>query len=152
MNTTQDTSAPVAASKAIVIGKFPGAFGNFQSSAFYDLKAAGLKEVICHKVAFDYGSDLGNAIRNAKDDGLSSKVAKAKTNGDARISISGGGVTKTSRAMSLIRLAQQLDGLYKEKLVKSRHIDEENLTTGEGSLSEYLQECDEWATAQNWAE
>ena len=149
MNTT--TPETTVESKAIILGKFKGAFGNFQASAFYDLKASGLKETICHKIAFDFGSDLGNAIRNAKDDSLGVKVAKAKQNGDARITLSGGGATKTSRAMSLLRLAQQLDSLYKEKLVKSRHIDVDNVPVGEGSLSEYLTECDKWANSQEWA-
>jgi dsRNA-specific ribonuclease len=144
--------AAIAATKSVILGKFPGAFGGFQETSFNDLRYAGVNEHVAHKIAFDYGSDLGNAIRNAKDAALASKVGKAKSNGEARISLSGGGITKTSRAMSVIRLAQQLDMLYTEKLIKSREIDLSNLRDGEGSLGEYLTECDEWAKLQKWAD
>lgn len=132
----------------IRLGEFRGAFGGFQSSAFIDLKAAGLEPKIAHKIAFDYGSDVGNAIRNAGDDGLATKVAKAKKGGESRISLSGGGSTMTSRSMSLIRLAQLLAGMKKETLIASAEIDEDNLPQ---KFTEYLSECAEWADAQTFA-
>ena len=88
--------------KPVVIrcGDFSGAFSRFQVACFGDLRLAGFSAEVSHKVAFDYGSDIGNAIRNATDDGLASKIGKAKKDGESRITINGGGTTKTSRLLS----------------------------------------------------
>lgn len=146
MQTTQVVDKPVER-KAIKLGEFHGAFARFQTSCYYDLIAAGLTEQTSHKIAGDYGSDIGNAIRNAADDGLTSKIGKAKKNGDTRISISGGGLTKTSRTMSIYRVAQQLDNLYREGLLASRKLDTETLSK---VLREYLDECSEWCAVQTF--
>lgn len=140
------TDTQTEAKKTVVLGKFNGALGGFQASAFLDLKAGGFEPEVAHKIAFDYGSDLGNAIRNAGDDGLASKVAKAKKGGDSRISVSGGGSTKTSRSMSVIRLCQQLDNLYKENLLPSRKVEAMSET-----LTEYITDCEAWASEQEFA-
>lgn len=134
--------------KTVILGKFQGAFGGFQQSAFVDLKAAGFTPEVAHKVAFDYGSDIGNAIRNAKDDSLATKVAKAKKGGESRITLSGGGSVQTSRAMSLIRLCQQLANLKKEALINTLQVDEDRL---DKNLVEYLDDCQTWASEQTFA-
>lgn len=148
MQTTQVIDKTVEI-KPIKLGEFHGAFSRFQTSCYYDLIAAGLTKQTSHKIAGDYGSDIGNAIRNASDDGLTSKIGKAKKNGDSRISISGGGMTRTSRTMSIYRVAQQLDNLYMEGLLASRKIDDERLSK---VLREYLAECDEWVQTQKFEE
>lgn len=148
MNTNTNTVATVEAPKAIILGRFPGAFGKFQDAAFVDLKACGLKPEIAHKVAQDYGADIGNAMRNGTDFGT--KVSKAKKDGESRINLSGKGETQTSRTMSIIRVCQVIDGLYsKEGLLKSRDVDFESLNK---SLREYLSECETWAKAQTFAD
>lgn len=147
MSEIATTTPETTTSKAIVLGRFNGAFAQFQVSCFFDLKAAGLEAKIAHKCAFDYGSDIGNAIRNA-DDSLATKIGKAKKNGDSRISLSGGGMTRTSRTMSLYRVAQQLDGLYSEGLLKSRHLEVDTLSK---PLREYLTDCETWVSEHEFA-
>jgi hypothetical protein len=145
---TQPVVEPTPTIKAIVIGKFPGAFGKFQDAAFVDLKACGMDERIAHKVAQDYGSDIGNAMRNGTDFGT--KVSKAKKDGESRINLSGKGETQTSRTMSIIRVCQVIDGLYsKEGLLKSREVAFDSLNK---SLREYLSECEDWTKAQTFAD
>lgn len=143
MTTTEQTPQT-----KIILGKFPGFLGGFQSSAFIDLKAAGFDQETAHKIALDYGADLGNAIRNAGDAGLTSKIAKAKKSGESRITLGGGGATTTSRCMSVIRLCQQQEGLYKEDLVKSRKVDLDTLST---NLREYVDICDLWVEKNEFA-
>lgn len=147
MSETIATTTPTQ-SKAIVVGRFNGAFAPFQVSCFYDLKAAGINPMVAHKLAFDYGSDIGNAIRNAKDEALASKIGKAKSNGESRITLSGGGTTKQSRTMSIYRVVQQLDGLYREKLLTSRELDTDTLSK---DLREYLDECEVWVSEHEFA-
>ena len=79
-NTLPTSANEQATNKPVVIrcGDFSGAFSRFQVACYGDLKLAGFSAEVSHKVAFDYGSDIGNAIRNASDDGLASKIGKAK--------------------------------------------------------------------------
>lgn len=144
--TTVETAKPEVV-KEIILGKFPGAFGQFQGAAFTDLKAAGMDAKVAHKVAQDYGSDIGNAMRNGTEFGT--KVAKAKKTGDARISLNGKGETQTSRTMSIIRLCQQTENLYNEGLVKSRHVDFDNMTK---TLIEYFESCEQWVETVKFAD
>jgi len=139
-----------ATNKPVVIrcGDFSGAFSRFQVACFGDLRLAGFTPAVSHKVAFDYGSDIGNAIRNATDDGLASKIGKAKKDGESRITISGGGTTKTSRAMSLYRLVQQVDSLFREGLIASRKLTTEQLAE---NLQEYIEDCETWASEREFA-
>ena len=127
--------------KPIILGKFGGAFSNFQISCFWDLKAAKLSAEVAHKIAFDYGSDIGNAFKSG-DAELTSKVAKAKKDGSAKSKIAGGGSTRTSRTMSVYRAVQQIDSLYTEGLLASRELNVDTLTK---QLREYIAECEEWA-------
>lgn len=133
---TQATQTQEVA-KVIILGKFNGAFANFQIAAFNDLKVAGLEASVSHLIATDYGSDLGNAMRNGTDFG--SKVAKAKKNGESRISITGKGETKMSNAMLLIRYTQLVSAMRKESIVDSYECDWDALNNvGENSPFKYL--------------
>lgn len=107
--------------KVTVIGRFNGAFSQFQATAFTDLKAAGLTANVAHCIADDYGSDIGNAVRNGDDFG--SKISKAKKDGEARISMSGKGNATMSNTMALLRVAQVTSSLVREKLLKSHKVD-----------------------------
>ena len=146
---TLPTSATEQAKPVVIrCGDFSGAFSRFQVACFGDLRLAGFSAEVSHKVAFDYGSDIGNAIRNATDDGLASKIGKAKKDGESRITISGGGTTKTSRAMSLYRLVQQVDSLFREGLINSRKLTTEQLAE---NLQEYIEDCETWASEREFA-
>ena len=150
-NTLPTSANEQATNKPVVIrcGDFSGAFSRFQVACYGDLKLAGFSAEVSHKVAFDYGSDIGNAIRNATDDGLASKIGKAKKDGESRITISGGGTTKTSRAMSLYRLVQQVDSLFREGLINSRRIDGKDMLSD--NLSDYVADCETWASEREFA-
>lgn len=149
MSTTIETpSAEQVSPKAIILGKFGGAFSNFQVSCFHDLKLAGFSAEVAHKVAFDYGSDLGNAFK-AGDASLTSKVKKAKDGGESRITIAGGGSVMTSRTMSLYRVCQVTESLYKEKLVHTREIEQTLLAK---TIREYIAECEQWAADKTFAQ
>ena len=146
---TLPTSANEQAKPVVIrCGDFSGAFSRFQVACFGDLRLAGFSAEVSHKVAFDYGSDIGNAIRNATDDGLASKIGKAKKDGESRITISGGGTTKTSRAMSVYRTVQQVDGLFREGLIASRKLTTEQLAE---NLQEYIEDCETWASEREFA-
>lgn len=150
MNTSNETIAQSNNSTKVVIrtGEFSGAFAKFQVSAYYDLKRAGFDTTVAHKVAFDFGSDIGNAIRNADDDALAAKVGKAKKDGSGSITLSGGGATTTSRTMSIIRLCQQTYNLHKEGLLKSCKVEMDNLSQ---NLTEYVEKCELWASEQEFS-
>ena len=125
--TTIETPAVTPAPKTtLVLGKFKGAFGNFQAAAFTDLKAAGFEPLTAHLIADDYGADIGNAMRAGDDFGT--KIAKAKKDGDSRISISGRGSVTMSNTMALLRVCQVTSGLVKEKLLKSHKVSRESLS------------------------
>ena len=114
-----------APATTVIIGKFNGAFSQFQATAFTDLKAAGFAENVAHEIASDYGSDIGNAVRNGDDFG--SKIANAKQDGTARISISGKGNAIMSNTMALLRVCQVQSSLKAEKLVNTHKIDTNTL-------------------------
>lgn len=145
---TQD-SAPVKERKPIRCGDFQGAFGKFQLSAFGELNRAGFPREVSHKVAMDYGSNIGDAMRNGNDESFRNKVGKAKKDGQSSIRISASGMTLTSRAMSLIRVCQVIDGLYEEHLLDTRKIVQDNLSE---SLTQYVSDSAKWASEQIWAE
>jgi hypothetical protein len=138
----------VSTQKQIVIGRFNGAFARFQQSCYNDMLLAGFGKEVSHKIASDYASDIGNALRVDGDATLASKIGKAKKDGDSRITISGGGVTKTSRTMSLYRVVQQCDNLYNEGLLATRKVSRDLLSK---VLIEYLEVCDAWIEKQTFA-
>ena len=149
MPSTVETTQTTTQVRPIVLGEFHGAFSRFQTTAYGDLKRAGIASEVSHKVASDFGADIGNAIRNAEDDSLTAKVGKAKKDGEARIRLSGSGITRTKGSMSLIRLVQVTDGLFDETLVSTRKVDTSNLGK---SLTAYFNECVEWAKSQTFTE
>jgi len=100
------------------IGKFSGSQSMFMRNAYGDLVCFGLPKRVAHQVACDFGSDLGKAMQT--DGKLNAKVTKAKEDGESGFKLSGktGGYHMTP-AMSLVRVAQQLDTLKKEKLIEN---------------------------------
>ena len=145
MQTTIEKTAPTYLVKPIILGKFTGAFGNFQAAAWTDLKLAGFESAIAHKIAQDYGSDLGNAMKNGTD--FASKIGKAKASGESRIAISGKGSTQMSNTMALLRVCEVVAGLWREKLVTSYSI--EGLTLKK-EVATYIEECATWASEQTY--
>lgn len=103
-------------STTVKIGEFTGALSSFARNVYGDLVCFGLPKRVAHAVALDYASDLGKAMQ--LDGKLASKVAKAKEDGESGFKLSGKtGEYRLTPAMSLGRVAQQLDGLKKEKLI-----------------------------------
>lgn len=150
MQNTTETIVPVTAKKPIILGKFPGAFGNFQAAAFTDLKAAGFDARLAHKIALDYGSDIGNAMRNgtSKGNDFGTKIAKAKQSGDARVTIGGRGDTQMSNTMALLRVVQVTSSLcLNEKLITSYEINRDTLKS---EVKIYLKECEETIADWTW--
>lgn len=121
-----ETPVVAPAKIKLVLGVFAGAFANFQAAAFTDLKAAGFEPLTAHLIADDYGADIGNAMRNGEDFGT--KIAKAKKDGDSRISITGKGATLMSNTMALLRVCQVTSGLVKEKLLSKHLVTRERLS------------------------
>ena len=132
----------------IVIGEFHGAFAPFTRSAYFTLKYAGLDAKIAHKIARDFGSDIGNALANAKDGDLAAKVSKAKKDGTSDLKLSAKGSTATSPAMRVIRVCQVIDGLYMEALIASRKVELEVFTP---ELQDTIVQAGKWASEQVWA-
>jgi hypothetical protein len=143
MDTQATVNAQVEQVKAIVAGRFNGALSRFQVSAYTDLVHAGLNKGTAHKIASDFGSDLGKLM--ATDEKFAATIGKANKNGESRIKLSGGAKVTTSRAMSIIRVAQVTDGLYMEGLLAERTVPQLSDT-----LQEYVAESDIWANEQTW--
>lgn len=152
METTQTTDTAVTR-QAIKPGRFSGMLGALQVAAYGEFKRHGMTSHIAHKVAMDYGSDLGNAMKH-KDSDFNSKVSKANKEGARGFKITGKtpGVTE-SRAMSLKVITQHLDALFDEGknstrlLVNRPLLEEHNLNE---TLQEYLSDCEVWANSQTW--
>ena len=131
----------------LVIGKFGGAFAGFGRAVFNDLVAAGFDHKVSQLMAMDYVADLGNAMK--EDSKLASKVSKANADGECRIRL--GGTTskvKMTAIMSLVRIAQTLDGLKKEELY-SRKIDRNLLPE---NINTYVCRVEKTITTTVWAE
>lgn len=145
MSVEQSVNPPEV--KAIIIGMFGGMLSGFQKVVFRDLKAAGFETKVAHKIAIDYGSQLGLAMKN--DENIKTKVGKANSDGEARMSASFHDKLKMHDAMALYRVVQTVDGLVKEQLVNDYTIDGLNLTS---RLKYYISQCEQWALAQTWKE
>lgn len=149
--TTSEPSHTTTAPKVklqLEVGRFQGAFAGFGNGAFNWLKAYGCSEQIAHKIASDYMSDVARGMADGNLE-IASAVSKAKKNGESTITFSGksAAVTQTY-AMSLIRICKLMDAAISEKLHKSRiPLHEMPLKV---ELAEYLEECEDWATRQEW--
>lgn len=103
------------------VGQFTGALSGFARNVYGDLVCFGLPKRVAHAVALDYASDLGKAMQ--LDGKLASKVQKAKEDGESGFKLSGKtGEYRLTPAMSLGRVAQQLDALKKEKLIENGNV------------------------------
>ena len=132
--------------KAIKVGQFNGALCRFQVSAFGSFRRAGFSPEVSHKMAFDFGSDLGNLM--ATDADMNAKVSKCKKDGTSEISLTGKSNVITSRTMSVLRVCQVIDSLCsKEKLLSKRLIPELS-----ENLREYVSDCEKWAALQEWVD
>lgn len=148
MSTTQTnaTVIPTTTTVAdIICGKFSGMLSGFQKVVFRDMKFAGFTPEVSHKIAMDYASQLGNAMRN--DDNVRSKVGKANDSGVARMSGSFYDKLLMHNSMALVRIVQSQADLVKEKLLISYALNMDALSE---RLSEYVVECEEWTLAQTW--
>lgn len=140
MQTDTKVNAPVIPQvEEIILGKFSGALSRFQLTAYNDLLEVKLPAKVAHKVAMDFGSDLGRLM--ASDADFKSKVGKADKHGNSRINISGGGKIATYRSMSVVRLSQQLGTLADEDLVESADI----TLVMSSNLADYIKDCEAWA-------
>lgn len=143
MNESTVVSAQIEQVKSIIAGRFNGALSAFQKTAYTDLVHAGLSKGAAHKIASDFGSDLGKLM--ATDEKFAAKVGKANTSGNSRITLSGGASVATSRAMSTVRVSQQMDMLFKEGLIAERKLPQLSET-----LTEYVNDSEQWAEEQTW--
>jgi hypothetical protein len=144
--TVQTPNAPTTPEVKVVVirpGQFAGALSRFQVSAFGDLFHGGFSKQVSHKIASDFGSDLGRLM--STDSEFASKIGKANKDGESRIKLSGGGKIKSSYAMSIIRTCQVVDGLYMEGLIESRKVP---IMTEK--LADYVKDCETWAAGQTW--
>ena len=146
MQTVETTAQTTPTVKATKIGFFPGAFGQFQATAFRDLEYGGYAPEIAHLVATDYGADIGNALRNGDDFGT--KIAKAKSDGESRLSINGKGMVRMSNTMALIRVVQQVATLHKETLLSGYTVQGLEMSK---DIRDYLKEVSVRASKTTWA-
>ncbi len=147
MTTTQNpVEAPVVpTSKPIRCGLFAGMLKNFQLGGYNTMIACGMSHRLSHKVALDYGSDLGRAM--AIDAEFASKVSKANKDGESKLSGKFIAKLRTERSMSIMRICQTLHSLYEEDLLGSK-----DLPVLSTNLQEYLELCTAWVKSQNWEE
>ncbi|SRR6266516_2228103 len=130
----------------IVLGRFSGMLAGFQVVVFRDLKFAGFNAKAAHKIAIDYGSQLGLAMRN--DENIKTAVGKAnKNSGIAKLSASFHDKLILHNAMAIYRIVQSVEALYKENLVTEYSIVGLKLAS---RLQEYVSECQLWADTQSW--
>jgi hypothetical protein len=105
----------------VKVGQFSGNLSSFMRNAYGDLVCFGLPKRVAHTVASDFGSDLGKAMQT--DGKLNAKVQKAKEDGESGFKLSGKtGSYYQTPAMSIVRVAQQLDALKKEKLIENGNV------------------------------
>lgn len=129
----------------IKLGKFNGAFAGFALNAYNSIFVCGVSKGAAHKMANDYASAIGRGI--SEDDEFASKVAKAKKNGDMKIT---GKLEATLNddSAKILRVCQVLGTLKQEKLVtKYPTLDTDNLNP---DLVNYLATCEAWAKAQTF--
>lgn len=144
MPEVQTVQSEKVAKPAIRVGQFNGALSRFQVSAYTDLVYANVPKNVAHKIAADFGSDLGKLM--ATDERFAATIGKANKSGESRIKLTGGAKVTTSRAMSTIRVAQQVDALYQEGLLASR-----DMPVLSDTLIEYREDCIKWAGEQTWS-
>jgi len=140
---TAAVDSPVAKQK-LIVGRFSGMLGAFQLNAYNTLIACKVNNVVAHKIAVDFGSDVGRMMKSDPD--LASKVSKANKDGMSKLTIKGGGKIATSPSMSVVRLAQQMHELYKEGLIAERDLPQVPL-----NLQEYIGDSEHWAQTQDIA-
>jgi hypothetical protein len=142
MQTQNEVSANIL---TVNLGQFSGMLAKIQTSAYGDLVRAGIEKPIAHKVAFDYASDLGNAMK--ADGKFASQVGKARE-GRSTLKLTAAAKSVTvSRTMSIIRAAQQTADLFDEGLFKTRQ-----MPTLSDNLAEYLADCQEWTQGKSFVE
>jgi hypothetical protein len=141
----RDTSKMSENILSVNLGQFNGAFSRFQTSAYGDLVRGGVEKPVAHKVAFDYGSDLGTAMKMPGT--FATAIGKAKENkATLKIGASVKG-TNNTRTMSVIRASQQMSGLFEENLFLSR-----SMPKLAKELQDYLDECAEWIVGKQFVE
>lgn len=148
METTQESVQPQTSEVSpkameIVAGHFSGMLGSFQLNAFNTMIACEVSRRIAHKIATDYGSDIGRMMRTS--DELSSKVAKANKLGESKLSIKGSGKLLTTYSMSFVRVCQQMHELHKEGLIATKELPELSK-----DLRIYAEESEAWTLTQTW--
>ena len=143
---TIETKSVEQVKTAIRCGMFSGALSGFQRVVHRDLCYAGIDDKTAHKVSIDYGSQLGNAMRN--DDNIKTAVGKASKAGIAKMSGAFHDKLIMHNAMAVYRVIQTISDLYqKEKLLKSYAVSIENMSD---RLQDYLGECKAWSMEQTW--
>lgn len=131
--------------RTVNLGQFSGMLAKIQTSAYGDMVRAGIAKPIAHKVAFDYASDLGNAMKS--DGKFASAVGKARE-GRSTLKLTAAAKSVTvSRTMSIIRAAQQTADLFDEGLFKTRQLPELS-----ENLAEYLTDCEDWTNGKSFIE
>ncbi len=130
---------------SVQLGQFTGMLAKIQTAAYGDLVRAGLEKPFAHKIAFDYASDLGNAMK--ADGKFASQVGKARE-GKSTLKLSASAKSVTvSRTMSIVRAAQQTADLFDEGLFKSR-----KMPALADNLAEYVADCAEWTQGKQFVE
>lgn len=134
-------------SKPIRVGQFNGILAGFQAVVFRDLKYAGLEDKTAHKVAMDYGSQLGLAMRN--DENIKTEVSKANKHGMAKLSASFYDRLIMHNAMSIYRVVQTIADLKaKETLISGYEVF--GVLPLAKRLNDYVKECELWTLTQTW--
>lgn len=148
-----NTQAPSVVREKIILGKFGGQNSAFGRGFYYELVAARFDKRIAHKVAMDCLSDLGDAM--ARNSELTANVQKAKKKGEEsgfklpKASMSAGQITN---AMRIVRVAQILRDVVKEKLV----VKSPDMSTiewpmeGTYPVTEYLENCEKWCNEREF--
>ena len=144
MNATTETKTPTVKVEGIKAGLFNGLLKNWQQTAWTDMVHAGIDKRLAHKIASDYGADLGRAM--VADGKFKSKIGKLDDDGQRKIRMAAAPkAIATSNPMSIVYVVQTMDTLFVEELLASRKLPA--LSIG---LQEYLAEQQEWCNGQHW--
>lgn len=146
MTTTQIQSSnvvvPAPDKKAIKLGLFPGAFGGFQRAFWHLMLASGIEKITAHKIAVDFGADLGRVMRADAD--VAATVSKANKNNESYLKLSGRSIrVANSPAMEVNRICVLAEALFNEKLVTKRTLPAPEVL--QERIRDYIAECDNWA-------
>jgi len=145
----ESTPPPTNKPKAVIIGKFTGMLTPFALDLFHTLNVYGFKRELSHKIANDYMSQLGHAMKT--DESLRARIGAIDANGHAGFKAAALKFNKVALhdSSAIAHAAYTLEDLFKAKIVVERANILKMFTFSE-SISAYITKSQAWCDAQEW--